>query len=527
MAEKMKQPQLSQRSTLKPALIDGIVTLFVLAIVYFICMHLWLNQGLSWHVEAAKRMLAGGSYLTNLFDDSTPATFAVFIPVVWLHQWLGGQWPSLILSYVLFIQALSLIFCYLILSKHYSSFYYWRGIYYATLVLLILPAILIFGQRENIVIALLWPYLYLIVSDRNAQTKKIVSHLWKLGHIVIGGLAAIAIMQLPLFLIIIMLIDICVLLVKKRYHASIAQASFYVFVILFAILSYVKYPAYFTVIMPLIYCFESGYDFSLFAVLSSNISLYVIAMLIFIAIFLRTQKNRSFPIISFYVVSWFFWLTYLVQGKAWYYHAYPSTALSLMTAILALCIKKQAPSEPIKARDKVINSTVLFLAYLFTAFISIMIIRDTFGVYLDFKNKQSPMNQLVQFTKNTLKNNTVLTFSTQLVPTYPLIHYTNIKLVTPWANCWLIPKWVNETNPSTSICRFNEGKKLFYQQVYQVLTKNKPRYIMFDSRTYVPYITQKNFSFITLLKKDPRLSNLLNHYRYFNRVSGFTVLKRK
>src|SRR3990167_11556212 len=70
-------------------------------IVMIFCVSAWLqthvffNWDASWHIEGAKRMIEGGTYSKNVFDDNLPMVF-------WFYM------PAVILSPILKISALTL-----------------------------------------------------------------------------------------------------------------------------------------------------------------------------------------------------------------------------------------------------------------------------------------------------------------------------------------------------------------------------------------------------------------------------------
>jgi len=509
---------------------DGFITFIVILLAYCLSLHFTLDPGVSWHVTAAQRMLAGGNYLTNLFDDSTPSTFALFIPLIWIHQLFAGNWPMMIPAYVYFFYAISFWLCYHVLSEYYSKHFHWRSLYYTILLSVIFFSLMILGQRETIGTVFIAPYLLMTAASPRKENHKIIAWL-------IGLLAALAISQIPIDLIAIVTIDILCFIKRKKmtsqtdssstrplsstenksYFLS-AQSSFYFSFILIMIVSYLLYPHYFTVALPLTMCFESGYNSKAFELILFNFPSLII--LILQTVLLSFNSKKQFVTVHLLIASWLFLLIYYGQNKNWYYHIYPLYIFLSLLIMMNLYQKKNINfSLPQNFFMKLLLIFIFFPALYVTTEILLSNI-NYFSYSLKMKEFFDTLNQFV-------KNKTLLTFGTQLEPTYPFVHYTNATVVTPWSNIWLIPKWVNSANPEKSICLFKVGQELFSQQTINTLTKKTPEFILLNAQKNIPYIQQENFDLLSFLNKNKKIEKLLSNYYDLTTIHHFRLLKRR
>src|SRR3990167_10807581 len=73
----------------------------IFLITFWIQNHLFINWDVTWHIEAAKRMLHGDTYTKNIFDDNPPMVFWFYMPAVLIHKHLG---ISLIQCHILSVE---------------------------------------------------------------------------------------------------------------------------------------------------------------------------------------------------------------------------------------------------------------------------------------------------------------------------------------------------------------------------------------------------------------------------------------
>src|SRR5688500_14785421 len=98
--------------------------LLFIAILFIIYILAWFEQNamifswdVSWLAEASRRLLAGGNYTNDFFENNPPLILYLYAPAVLLSQWLDIHIITAMRMYMYVIASLSLYLCY-IQSKH-------------------------------------------------------------------------------------------------------------------------------------------------------------------------------------------------------------------------------------------------------------------------------------------------------------------------------------------------------------------------------------------------------------------------
>src|SRR3989338_1568916 len=79
----------------------------IFLITFWIQNHLFINWDVTWHIEAAKRMLHGDTYTKNIFDDNPPMVFWFYMPAVLLHHLTSFSFTTLTWFNVTIVIAIS------------------------------------------------------------------------------------------------------------------------------------------------------------------------------------------------------------------------------------------------------------------------------------------------------------------------------------------------------------------------------------------------------------------------------------
>ena len=91
---------------------------FLIAALFLLAWHMQatvlLNADVAWLIEASKRMLAGGSYTKDFFENNPPWILYFYAPAVLLSKFF-----TINLAYSLRTYILILAFIALLLSKHF------------------------------------------------------------------------------------------------------------------------------------------------------------------------------------------------------------------------------------------------------------------------------------------------------------------------------------------------------------------------------------------------------------------------
>jgi len=480
------------------------VTGLILAISYVITYHIFMYWDVSWHIQAANRMLHGGSYIRNLVDDNPPMTFAFFLPLALWQQISGVLSVHVASAYIYATYLIGLTLSYIILAK--SSFLPWKRnvIYIAVVLGVLILGITILGQRELNAVCFFTPYLLNNLFNKKLSLKY---------SIAIAVLAVLGITQVPFYCLLPVVIDI-ISVIKKQNHLRQVQICFYALFVFTMSVNYILYPGYFNVLVPILAsaqaALNANYE-SIFGPIFFNALGFCFALMVL----LLFRISNKLEIIKLLLVIVTCMCIYLMEGKSWYYHFFPVIYFIVLTFIYVITL--QDFSKWFKT-----ETIVPFVVLLMFVFMSpLLLIR---GNATSVNNKTSDLYKIIQFSRSIQnKNATALFFTTRVTPTYLVQLYTGLNVISPWANDWLTPSIVdNKTSMSTKI-----QLKVFYKRLLVKSMQSKPDYIFYITGKSIPYISQEKFNYYNYLSEEMGFASQLKNYKSIGSVGNFVILRRK
>jgi hypothetical protein len=490
----------------KEVLLDIFVTLLVAVAAYCLLQNIFLDQALSWKLQAASRMLAGGNYLHNFFDDGNPFLFAYFIPVVWLHEFTALTWSQAAGIYICLWTLLGSLLSYRVLLLAYQRSSARRWLYFGVLLALWLFSLVNFGQRECLLLALAMPYLLMQCLLEAEQRRGCFVNC-------LAVVAALSIAQFPFYLFLPFALD-CLAWWRKEQGWHWRHTCLYGLSALLLLISFLLYPNYYTVIMPLIYHFEGGYDDLLVAVFNVY-SLMEVAVLLLSLLLLNKVKLWRLWIITF-ISGVIYWLA----AKAWFYHFYPLLALSIVLIALIVVEKDFDCSLKKSSLGSLVSQ---FLIYLVGLTLIACLGFNLFYQVLLRADPHAQRNQLLRFVKESVGAQSVIVLATRLQPSYSLTTYSQAKVVMPWGNLWLLPAVVNNRDQPAQLPGYFHAKKILFQQMANTLQQRKPTFVFVESGKHIGYLKPENFKIMKFYETDKVIKQAMSRYRFIKQVAGFDV----
>jgi hypothetical protein len=142
----------------RAALWGGIVLIFACAAQHYSTGV--MNHDVSWFIVAARRLLEGGRFGTDIYELNAPGGVLIYVPVAWV--WKLTAWPVeiVLIGYVFAWTAVCLALIGWLLRRELgpgSVRLLDAYLLLATAILLTLPAT-DFGQREHLIVLLMLPY---------------------------------------------------------------------------------------------------------------------------------------------------------------------------------------------------------------------------------------------------------------------------------------------------------------------------------------------------------------------------------
>jgi hypothetical protein len=507
-------------SLLKSKHVDLIITLLCLGMTYWLHINEFVNGDVAWHVEAAKRLLSGGNYLINTFDTNAPFVFVYFFPVIWLKKIVTLSLPNLITTYIALSAVLPLAFSYFLINKMIlEDKIAKRLLYYAVLFIVLFLPTFNFGQREIVLIYFYLPYfLYLMLKTVYPEGPKI--NRWFLYCMAL--FAAFGILQNLFYLSIPVFIDIYIYIKTKKFRWL--QAIFYLFVLTSIGISFFLYPEYFTTIIPMVMCYESGFNFPILMLL---LEVFTFICLLTVSVVLINFKKlyQSDDIIICFIATICSSLIYFFELKLWDYHLYPAICfvVLLLISIIIKYYEETIYKKTIAPRVSLASTSI---AKGILATILVIVIGDYRSDIAIFHNQHNSIHKWLDYAKSNFNQKKLYSLVMQLGPAYELPYYSgkDIQIVSPWSNPWVLPYVIQQSN-KTNRCNLERDIVTFQAIATQALAKQQPDFIITENATWLLYKGQP-FDYFEFFSQNKQFKELIKQYTYFGQFEGYTIYQK-
>ena len=303
---------------------------FLLLFILSILMQIWMYQDwdMLFLLEGGKRLLTGGTYVNDMFENNPPLIYYFSIGLNFLAQAFAVSNVLVFKSCIYILIIYSLGACYYLLnSKPIKSGVTSFLLLTLAFCLLILP-LCFFGEREHIMLILTIPYYFLLYqSAAGLQFKPSLK-------ITISFLAALGFAMKPYFLFSLLFSELLFIYWQQNWKTLFrleVQIIFWTFITYLVSIS-IFMPDFYSDILPYLikfYVFNSG---SIIALLT-NLALMNAVLLLLSSLYLSPFIGRIETLLI--VVGAGYILSFILQGKGWYYHAFP---LITMNSLLATAL---------------------------------------------------------------------------------------------------------------------------------------------------------------------------------------------
>ncbi|OGT36882.1 MAG: hypothetical protein A3F11_08870 [Gammaproteobacteria bacterium RIFCSPHIGHO2_12_FULL_37_14] len=296
---------------------------------------LLFNWDVSWGLQEAKRLLAGGHYAKEFFEPSPPMFLYLYSLPVMLSKFFSIPITLAFRLFIFVLASLSLCLCGYLLWSNKHNDRAQSNLFLLTLAatFLALPLPTDFGQREHLFFILIMPYVLLVYS-------RLLSNNSAKHTILIGLFASIGLAIKPFFPITLVFLEAYYIYRKKNYLAWLRAETITVFLVLitYIVIIFLFHRDYITIILPLIarYHYHS-YHFPWTQILFNFPMFFcgLILLLYFIQYPMIKQIKEINILTSVLIVSFIsFLLIYILQRSPWEYHLFPAFSLAIILTIL-------------------------------------------------------------------------------------------------------------------------------------------------------------------------------------------------
>ena len=498
---------------------DYLTTIMLLLFSFWLQHHVYFNWDASWHIEAAKRIVNGNaSYSKNLFDDNLPMVFWYFVPAVLLNH-LTGIW---VLTLSIASVLLSILLCVVLSDIYFRAMdtqWVSKAIRYALLISLLFFGSKEFAQRDMVVTTFVFPYIVLMTMQMTSITQE------RALPILIGLLTAIGLAMNPFYGLIVLALETQLFLHTRKI--TIYRPELITLVVSYCIylcMIMVIYPDYFSEIIPSYLTFSPAVNAPLHDLLiqPQSMLVYYAALILFV---FRLNKIHHPLLSTLWISILACFLVFLINGKLFAGHVVFLTICLTLFFVVALC-------QTIKLAKNASNYLIFIIPTLIPlGYLSVFSYAQYTEDYDYHHNTRTSIHRLMTYFNHQKSNSTLLSLAPQEIPTLPMVLYTSLQNVTPWADCWplealtqsdreqmMLPQWKKQ--------RIQQYATILPDRIGHVLQTDKPDFILVNTKKNQSYFNNQPFNLIHFYEHSVLFQKNWRHYHLMKTISHYEIYKR-
>ena len=449
-----------------------------------------VDSDVAWQLWIGQRMLAGAHLYRDILENNPPLWFWMALPVDRLAALLEVRPEAVLIVTMGVLVALSLAAGERLVrglgSRRRTLLFC-----YGAFVLSAMPWMHI-GQREQIVLIATFPYAMLISARR--QRERVPLPL----AIAIGAGAALGFALKHYFLITPLLLEVWLLTgLRRAWHPIRSETvtiglvgSFYAAaVILFE-------GDYFTNVVPLVRLAYGEFGAPSLRYLLGPYALVGLALLFFVAVHSRSLAFRKSPLASAMLVSAAgFAAAYFIQFKGWPYHSIPLVGCASL-ALAALLVEVEAPWTA-----RILAPALLIMPFGLAA------------------NEQLhpvlPSPDLIQAVSGLRPKEPVGFLTTESAIPWSVTLQGGYQYPSRYMSFWMMGAIVHNERLGNPDPRLAELGRRVVAETVSDFTCLPPKRIIISR----PRPGENGFDILAFFLRDPRMAELLSHYRVRSRTS--------
>ncbi|MGE5537428.1 MAG: hypothetical protein ACM30I_02345 [Gemmatimonas sp.] len=489
-----------------------------------------VNFDVSLVLSVSQRWLEGERLYVDLIDVNPPLIFVINLIPAAISKVTGFPAPQ---TLILCILALIGACVWLSVKILPAALYNGDGTVRMILPPLILFALVIFpgemfGQREHLMLATLFPYT-LLAAARAANRPVPPGR-----RVAVAVLAAIGFALKPHFLAVPALIELFVLSQRgfRVWIRGLVPWTMAIFQIAYALAAWFGTPEYFNTVLPLVVSAYSkvGGATPMTVILGNQLGP---ALLIMIPLGIAAYLARVPALIRMLFLAGIgAAASGVLQDKGWPYHLLPAFALSFVIAgaMVASALDRlvaqggRDPHGPPPPAARAVIGAVLL------TFIAVTInIRNTF--YDQWGFSQSPSGQLLAAIKPVAEGVPVLILSPGVYPHWPMLNYAHDKLALRFQTIWPLQGAYEDCGPDDpryhSRRQMPEAERVFDQAVVEDLVKYKPPVVIIDKVPGIKYCGGRDFDLIEYFVRQPGFAEEFEKYDLLMQLDRYIIYKRR
>jgi hypothetical protein len=444
-------------------------------------------------LDVGARLSSGGTLLRDAFDPNPPLIFYI---ARFVHD-IAQTWSMPNVSVLRALEYLCIL--YALLASYFLLPKQHRDLLIITLAfsLLILPAYG-FAEREHLMIASVLPYFlmrYQCIENVRIKPFVIIS---------ITAFAALGFCLKPYFFLSVMSVEVltCYWTKNWRWLFRLDMAVLCMIFLLYGLLVALFIPDYYHTMLPYVLRWYATNNSQLFT-LKHEAFWGFITLSIFFA---WHHKHASRFEIWLFSIGIGFALSFVLQGKAWFYHALPLTTLLMLSSVLFI-------------REHQAHGWIL--GYIQCVLILLPI---SIAYYTHLQPKASPHAAMINFMKTMPSQASVFFFTTLMSESVPVAHQASMTLSSRFPFMWMFSGILNRQHAMHGVCDMlcQQSSHQLREWINDDLEHHQPTLIVVDISLHKAYFS-KPMDYITFMKKSSRFNRLWAHYHYMTSIDHYAI----
>lgn len=458
------------------------------------------NVDVSWWLIVGERVLDGQRLYVDILETNPPMAGSVYFLGVALARLIGLRPEVVTIVLVFALIAASLVLTWRLLRGSQVADRSVAGglVVWAVALLGILP-MYDFSQREHLALLFLMPALAILI--RRASNEPV-----SLGSILIAGLSAAVTMSFkPYFALGVGAAILAASAYARQWRILFAPENWIAggLVVAYALWVYISFPAYFTLIYPVVRDVYLLLTASWLALMLTGATMLWLAA-VFVALMLQRQRKPDAAVVVLLGASLGFAVAFFMQRKGWGYHAYPMVALSLMA--LGYAVATMDATYP-RVRRLRIAASVVAVAILANACV-------WFNASVDVRKLEAAVARLGPHPK-------IMMLGGAATIAHPLVRDVGGTWVSR-QEAFLIREIVRrarqeQTFDTASSARLDRYVATERDGLVEDFRMSSPDVVLVDNR---------DSDWGAWAQADPELAELLKSYAWVQRVDGIDILKK-
>jgi hypothetical protein len=482
---------------------------------------------MAYFLYSAGRLLDGARLYRDVVDMNPPAIFALNLPVVWLAR--AAHLPDILVYRLATVIAVGGL---LLFVRRLSGRYLLPSRPAERRCLLLLVCLVLFplpgedfGQREHFVLALLLPYLAIVIARLDRQPVAGVDAT------AAGALAGLALALKPPFVIVWLAGEAWYRLVghveprrlTPEVWGVLAVGAAYVVAVLTLTPDYVR----------LVFLLGSTFTSYLrssplqLLVFAPGALLTAFAALAVIATRRVGQDSRARTVLAVAMLGSF--LAAVAQQKDLRYHFYPAFALA--TLLLGLIAGQSASRAPLRAR--VYARIAKCAVWAITLVVLASAVLDALGGSAADRRRRAEFGGLLEAVRDRARGEPVGVLSYHMGSAFPLVNYAHVVLASRFACLWILPATYWDALTAAGPIRYHTpaetkpAERLLNEAVVEDLLGARPRLLLIlrpfpDERPY----GFRRLNYVAYFARDPRLSEFFSGYQFAGAQGQYDLYER-